>query len=133
LESRAAARAVHLGIDRETQEQLAAQFRNLTPQEQAFIEISDDAGVQILLLRMFREVIIPKHELFGTPLPTAEESRHMRQVSEEVAKIKRERAAHGDKVSLNENAPRKMAEDRVRREHGGRAQTRSTTAEGEAE
>jgi hypothetical protein len=104
LESRAAARVAQLALDMETQRQLAALFRNLTPLEQAYIEIVDDPGAQAVALYFVRNAIIPKHQLFGWPLPTPEEVRHKRQVSEEVEKFEQERAALGAGVSETEDS-----------------------------
>jgi hypothetical protein len=133
LESRAAARAVQLASDMEAQEQRAALLRNLAPLEQAFIETVDDPGVQAIVLDLVRGVIIPKHQLFGWPLPTPEELRHMRQVSEEVDKIVQERAARGDTAFLAKNTLREMAKDRLRQGGRSTAQPGSMTAEDEAE
>jgi hypothetical protein len=104
LESRAAARAVQLVLDIEAQEQRAALFRNLTPLEQAFIEGDDDPGAQAWGVYLVRNAIIPKCQLFGWPLPTPEEVRHKRQVSEEVEKFEQERAALGAGVSETEDS-----------------------------
>jgi hypothetical protein len=129
LESRAAARAVQLVLDIEAQEQRAALFRNLTPLEQAFIEVVDDPRAQAVGLYLVRNVIIAKHQLFGLPLPTPEEVRHTASLRKEVAKIEQERAALGDTAFLDKKTLREMAEDRLRRERRRRAQTGSTTAE----
>jgi hypothetical protein len=109
LESRAAARAVLLELDFAAQQQHAALFGNLTPLEQAFIETVDDPGVKAVMLKMVRYVIIPRHQLFGWPLPTPEELRHMRKVSEEVGKIVQERAAFGDSEDRLWREPRGWA------------------------
>jgi hypothetical protein len=70
VQSRAAVRAMQLGQELEAEEQLAALLRDLTPAEQAFIEIVDEPDVKALLLRIYREVIVPRNEVFGVPLPT---------------------------------------------------------------
>jgi hypothetical protein len=80
LESRAAARAVQLARDLEIQEQRAAQLQNLTPLEAAFSEASDDPEVQALIVRLVREVVVPKHEIYGVPLPTPTQIRTLRRV-----------------------------------------------------
>jgi hypothetical protein len=128
-ESRAAARAVLLAFDIEAQEQQAAFFRNLTPLEQEFAGLSEEFEVQKQLVRIVRETIIPRHEYYGTWLPTVEEARHNRQVAEEIGKIRKERAALGDTAFLDVMALREMAEDRLRHGSRGRAQTGSMTAE----
>jgi hypothetical protein len=96
LESRAAARAVLLAADLEKQEQEAAQFKNLTPYEQEFIELFDGPEAQAGMLYMLRKVIIPKSQIFGWPLPSLVEARHRLQVAKEVKRIEAERAAQED-------------------------------------
>jgi hypothetical protein len=83
IESRAAARAVLLAHDLEEQEQQAALLGNLTLLEQAWIERIDDPKSQAFAVYMFRNLIYPKHKMFGIPLPTREEVNHKRQLSEE--------------------------------------------------
>jgi hypothetical protein len=100
----------------------------MTPLEQAFCEMVEGLGAQAVMCYMVRTAIIPKYKLFGWPLPTPEEVRHKRQVSEEVEKFEQERAAQGDAAFLSKNALREMAEDRLRREDRRAAQTASTTA-----
>jgi len=77
---------------------------------------------------LVRNAIIPKYQLFGWPLPMPEELRHKRQVSEEIDKIEQEPAALGDTAFLNREALREMAEDRLRRDRRGGAQSGLTTA-----
>ena len=81
LESRAAARAVQLARDLEVRERQAAQLQNLTPVEQAISEASDDPEVQALMVRLFRYTVIPRYEMYGMQLPTAEELRQLRKDS----------------------------------------------------
>jgi hypothetical protein len=81
LESRAAARAVQLARELEIQERQAAQLQNLTPLEQEISEASDDPEVQALMVRLFRYTVIPRYEIYGMQLPTAEELRQLRKDS----------------------------------------------------
>jgi hypothetical protein len=129
LESRAAARATQLQINMEAQEQLAAQLRNLTPLEKEYLDAFGHPAVPSYTAKLIINAIIQKSQLFGLQLPTPEEVRHKRQVTEEVAKIEQERAALGDTVFLDKNTVREMAENRLRRERRGRAQTRSMITE----
>lgn len=132
MESRAAARAALLALDIEAQEQLAALCGNLTPLEQAFCEIGDNPRSKAGML-MIVNVMIQKSQLFGFPLPTPEEVRHRWRISQEVDKIEQERAARGDTAFLDEKSVREMAEERLRREHRGIAQTGSTATEAAAD
>ena len=77
---------------------------------------------------MICDQIIKECKLFGWPLPTPEEVRHKRQVSEEIDKVEQVRAALGDTAFLNKEALREMPEDQLRRERRDGAQSGSTTA-----
>jgi hypothetical protein len=75
VESRAAARATQVALRLASRQAMEAHFRNLTPLEKAMIEGIDDPNVQAIIVRVIREVILPRHEMFGVPLPTFEENR----------------------------------------------------------
>jgi hypothetical protein len=128
LKSRAAARAVQQALSVEAQQQQAVLFGNMTPLEQAFCEMVKGPGAQAVMLYMVRTAIIPKCKIFGWPVPTPEEVRHKRQVSEEVEKLEQEPAIQGEVTFLSKNALREMAEERLLRENQRAAQTASTTA-----
>ena len=133
LESRAAARAVLSAQDLQAQQDDALR-RNLGPLEEAFMEISSDpTAPPSPALAMLCEAIEMKTRMFGMSPITPEYVRHKGRVLKEVAKIQQERAAQGDTAFLNEEALREMAEERLRREHRGIAQTESTATEAAAD
>lgn len=101
MQSRAAARAMQLARDLEKQEQRAAQFKDLTPYEKECIELLDDPEAQAGMLYMLRNVIIPKSQRFGLPLPSLEAARQRLKVEKEVKRIAQERAEE-DIESLDE-------------------------------
>ena len=88
LRSRAAARALLSAQDLEAQEQNDALRRNLTPLEEAFMEISSDpTAPPSPALAMLCKAIEMKTKLFGmSPSVTPESVRHRVKVLKEVAK-----------------------------------------------
>lgn len=101
-ESRAAARAVQLADDLEAQEERAAQFKNLTPYERAFIELFDGPEAQAGMLYMLRECILPHCKNFRWPLPSLDAARHNLQVAKEFERMEAERASQEDTESPDE-------------------------------
>src|ERR1700682_4668673 len=67
VESRAAARATQVALRLASRQAMEAQFRNLTPLEKAMIEGIDDPNVQAIIVSVIREIILPRHEMFGVP------------------------------------------------------------------
>jgi hypothetical protein len=82
MRSRAAARAIQLTQELEIQERRAEQLRNLTPLERTFTDASDDPDVREKML-MTARFIIPKCQMFGSPLPSPEKIRALAKGFEE--------------------------------------------------
>jgi hypothetical protein len=119
--------------DLEIQEQQALLLKNATPLELGFLECPDNPLKLSPMLHLMCEAIDERRRLFGLPPITPEYVRQQREVLKEVEKIEQERAARGDRSFMNNEALRKMAEDRLGYEPLDWHQAGSTTAEAEEE
>ena len=104
MESRAAARAVNLAEELESQRREAHLRASLTPFQKAFLEGRELNSAWLIATRAIEE----KSRIFGWALPTADEIRHKRRVADEMKKIKRA------EPTLNENEIRQKAEERLK-------------------
>jgi hypothetical protein len=87
-QSRAAARAM-VARDAEQQRDMEEDLlANLTPVEQAMIEVVESRGVRILMIRLIRAAQ-ERAKLYGNPFPslTPEEIRHNRAVYKEIDRM----------------------------------------------
>ena len=134
LESRAAARAVQLVLDIEAQEQRAALFRNLTPLEQAFIEGADDPGAQEWGSTSYVTPLFRSASCLGGRCPRLKRCPTSGESQKRLKSLSRN-GQHSGPAFTKQKTLREMAEDRIRRERRGMAQTEPTnkdvTAKGE--
>jgi len=117
VQSRAAARALIEGSTLQQSEELASALANLSPLELAISEAAEEPEVKFLMVRFVREVMVPKYEIYGIPLPTPQELRQARELSSVMAEIV---AEDPEAVRMSDETLRELAESKLQNKKSAR-------------